>query len=105
MIRSILDWLLADTFRRKYRVNLPLFGILLLAIAALGGTVHLVHGFQVGRNARALKVKAERSYEERQTGRAINYMRQYVSFRPDDVDGLALLASWCEATQKPALLF
>jgi tetratricopeptide (TPR) repeat protein len=44
-------------------LNLRLTAILVISLMVVGGGVHLLHGFQVGRQAHALKIASE-TYEE-----------------------------------------
>lgn len=96
MLRRILRRITGQSAHRKYRVNLRLFGIVLVGAVVLMGSVYLVHGFQVKHHADKLKAKAERSYEEGEFGRAINYMRHYVTFEPKDAKALGRLGEWLE---------
>ena len=46
-------------------LNVRLAAICLVVVVLLGGGVHLLHGFQVRRQADALKVASERAEEEK----------------------------------------
>ena len=46
-------------------LNVRLAAILLVSVIIVGGGVHLLHGFQVGRQANALKVASERAEKDR----------------------------------------
>ena len=72
--------------RRIFNVRLAallFFGIIVLAV----GT-HLLHGMQVKRTAVVLRERADRAEKEGKLDQALDYIGRYLSFRPNDVDGL-----------------
>src|SRR5262249_20038560 len=74
----------AETSPMKRRIN-PRFLILALAILAVSAVgVHLLHGFQVRRNAAALLREADRHEQEGDEAKALEYLARYVGLRPDD---------------------
>ena len=62
------------------------FLIKFLAITlVLGVGIHLLHGFQIQRNARHFLTMAERSLEEGKLPQALTYFQHYLSIEPRDV--------------------
>jgi tetratricopeptide (TPR) repeat protein len=59
---------------------------LLLAVVALGGVLVGVHAVQARRIPDALRRQADRATAAGKTDAAIHYLRQYLEFRPADVD-------------------
>src|SRR5690348_8302106 len=78
------------TMRRT--LNVKLLAGLLVAIALLGGGVHLVHGFQEKRNAGDLLRKADQAERKGDLEQDEKYLSRYLAFRPDDDDALARYA-------------
>jgi tetratricopeptide (TPR) repeat protein len=70
-------------------VNLRALLVLLACALALGVGVHLVHGYQIKRNAGALLGQAEQAEQEAQPARAADYLGQYLGLEPGDNDALA----------------
>src|SRR5436305_6005263 len=89
-------------------LNIKYLGYWLAAILVLGVGVHFLHGFQVKRNAGALKEQAEKAEEAGDLRHAADYFRQYLGFVPGDTDALArrglLLANEKLATSARACL-
>src|SRR5438093_656659 len=59
---------------------------LLLAVVALGGALAGTHAVQSGRIPDALLRQADRAAAAKNNDAAIHYLRQYLEFRPADVD-------------------
>src|SRR5262249_1465429 len=76
--------------RASRRINFKAILILLLSLAALGTLVHFGHGFQVKRNAAALKSQAALT-EDRD--KKIQYLAHYIGFVPNDTDPLVDFAA------------
>jgi predicted Zn-dependent protease len=72
----------------RRRLNEPFLFRLLIAIFVLGTAVHLLHGFQVRRNATALLRQAVREEEQDRLDRAVEYLGRYLTYFPDDTDAL-----------------
>jgi tetratricopeptide (TPR) repeat protein len=70
-------------------INYKAVLILLACGVALGAGVHVVHGFQVRRNAGALLEQAKVAEQEGRPAEAADALEQYVSLTPDDTDALA----------------
>jgi tetratricopeptide (TPR) repeat protein len=66
------------------RLNLVFLAILLAAAALLGGGLHLVHGYQVRRNASALLDRARRAEADHQLEKAEQALRQYLNLERED---------------------
>jgi tetratricopeptide (TPR) repeat protein len=66
-------------------LNVRLAAICVVAVALLGGGVHLLHGFQVRRQAVALRVASERAEEETHLDEAVRQLRGYVFLEPTDI--------------------
>ena len=66
------------------RLNLVFLAVLLAAVALLGGGMHLVHGFQVRRNASALLDRARRAEAGNDLEKAEQSLRQYLNLRRED---------------------
>ena len=64
--------------------NVRLAAIILVVFAIVGGGVHLLHGFQVGRQAVALKAASEHAENEKNLNEAIRLLQDYVSLVPTD---------------------
>jgi len=65
-------------------LNVRLAAICLVVMVLLGGGVHLLHGFQVHRQAEALKVASERAEEAKNLTEAIRLLESYVALMPKD---------------------
>jgi predicted Zn-dependent protease len=84
-------------------------------LALLGGVVvfalgtHFLHAYQVKRHAGTLIKQAERAEQAKQYRGAINYLRLYLGFRPEDTDALAhygrLVAREDMATNRRSRMF
>ena len=59
---------------------------LLLGVAAFAGVLVGVHAVQADRIPEALMRQAERAVEAEKLDQAIHYYRQYLEFKPDDVE-------------------
>ena len=68
----------------KRRLNLVFLAILLAAVTVLGGAMHLVHGFQVQRNASALLERARRAEAGHDLEKAEQSLSEYLNIRRDD---------------------
>ena len=66
------------------RLNLVFLAILLAVVAVFGGGMHLVHGFQVQRNASALLDRARRAEAGNDLEKAEQSLSQYLNFRRED---------------------
>ncbi len=62
-----------------------------VSLAVIGIGVHFLHGYQVNRNAVALKELSEQAALEGNDDQAIQLLGQYLQFRPDDLDATARL--------------
>jgi tetratricopeptide (TPR) repeat protein len=72
----------------RRQVNLKFLLVLIIAVAAAGTAVHFVHGYQVERQAGALKEQAERAIADKDPATAIPLLQRYLGFRPGDTDTL-----------------
>jgi tetratricopeptide (TPR) repeat protein len=70
------------------KLNVKFLASTLVLIALLGVGVHLLHGYQVKRNASSLLRQAERAEEAGDIGPALDYLGRYLAFAPDDTDAL-----------------
>jgi predicted Zn-dependent protease len=70
------------------RLNVRFLAWLLGGLLLFGAGVHLLHGYQVKRNTRALLRQAERELEKKQLDRAAFYLRYYLDYEPGDTDAL-----------------
>jgi tetratricopeptide (TPR) repeat protein len=68
------------------RLNLVFLAILLAASVLLGGGVHLLHGFQVRRNASALLERARRAEADKDLPKAEQVLSQYLNLEREDPD-------------------
>src|SRR3954454_19256687 len=66
------------------RLNLVFLAVLLVVVALLGGGMHLVHGFQVRRNASAFLDRAHRAEAKNDLETAEESLGQYLNLRRDD---------------------
>ncbi len=73
----------------KRRLNARFLVCLLVPVALLGGGVHVLHGYQVRRNARDLLWQANWAEEHGRPGPAAKYLGLYLGFVPSDTDALA----------------
>ena len=65
-------------------LNVRLTATCLVVVVLLGGCVHLLHGFQVRRQANALRVASERAEEARDLDETIRHLESYVALVPQD---------------------
>src|SRR5205085_780708 len=72
----------------KRRLNVKLLFVLLGALLCLGVGVHFLHGYQVTRQARGLVTQADRAEKERDYRLAIDYLRRYLGFQPNNTEVL-----------------
>jgi tetratricopeptide (TPR) repeat protein len=70
-------------------INFRLLLGLLISTAVLGLGVHLLHGYQVRRNAGALLLQAEFAREQGNPDRAADLLYRYLLAVPDDIEGRA----------------
>ncbi len=70
-------------------LNLRLTAWLLVIAVVLAGGIHLLHGFQVRRNAHVFLREAQRARDEGNKGDAARQYQRYLQFMPDDVEALA----------------
>jgi predicted Zn-dependent protease len=75
--------------RTRRAVNARAVLLLLAGAAVLGSVTHLAHGFQVRRNARALKEQAAQASQEGRPAQAADYLAQYLGLVPTDDEALA----------------
>ena len=68
----------------KRRLNLAFLATLFATVAVLGGGMHLVHGFQMQRNASALLDRARRAEAGNDLGKAEQSLSEYLNLRRDD---------------------
>jgi lipopolysaccharide biosynthesis regulator YciM len=73
----------------KQTLNRVAVLVLLVAGAVLAGAIHLLHRYQVKRNAHALLVQADQSEQEGQPAHAAGYLVQYLGLVPGDEAVLA----------------
>ena len=73
-------------------INKRFLVLLLLVTAVCTGLLFGVHAIQASRIPSALLRQAKRAVAEDQTDAAIRYFRQYLEFRPDDLDARVELA-------------
>lgn len=81
-------------------MNLRLLFGLLLAVVLLAGLTHLLHSYQIDRNSLSLRNKAYEAHENDQPDDAIRHLTRYLSFRPHDVEALAMLGQWSDETAR-----
>ncbi len=75
----------------KRQLNSRLLLLVAGAVVALATAVHFVHAYQVRCNAGALRRQAEWALEKKDLARAVDYLNQYLTMEPGDVEALALL--------------
>lgn len=78
--------------RRVWILNKRLVVILLVLGTMLGVGGHFWHGYQVRKNADALRMHAERLVDENHARTAADYLHRYLQLRPDDRDVRVQLA-------------
>jgi tetratricopeptide (TPR) repeat protein len=66
------------------RLNLVFVAVLLTIVALLAGGMHLVHRFQVRRNASSLLDRARQAEADNDLNKTEQLLRQYLNFRPAD---------------------
>jgi tetratricopeptide (TPR) repeat protein len=76
---------------RRLNVRLLIWLVATTAPAAVG--VHLLHGFQVGRNADTLVARAREKRATGEADEAVRLLSRYVGLRPDDAAASAELAT------------
>jgi tetratricopeptide (TPR) repeat protein len=73
-------------------INKPFLLKLILVVVALGGLLFAAHAVQARRIPDALRRQSERAFDAGKLDSAINYLRQYLEFEPDDVEAQERLA-------------
>jgi cellulose synthase operon protein C len=78
---------------------------LVAVVAVLAGGLVLAHTVQAGRIPDTLMAQAERAHElaaddPKKGDAAVAYLRQYLEFRPADVDALEKLGAWLRERKK-----
>lgn len=71
------------------RLNLRFTAGILVVVLVLGVGVHLLHGYQVRRNAEMFLREAERATEEKNLQDAVQQYRRYLQLVPDDAKAVA----------------
>jgi cellulose synthase operon protein C len=66
------------------RLNLIFLAVLVIAATVLGGGIHLMHGFQMRRNASALLDRARRAESADDLAKAEESLERYLNVLPDD---------------------
>ena len=66
------------------RLNLVFLAVLVIVATVLGGGIHLVHGFQMRRNASALLDRARRAESADELAKAEESLGWYLNLLPDD---------------------
>ncbi len=74
------------------RLNLVLLAILLVSMGLLGGAIHLVHGFQMRRNAARLLDRAHRAESANALDKVDEVLGRYLSLRAGDAAAWAWYA-------------
>ncbi len=80
--------------RNKRTLNLPVLAGLLISPFVIAGLIHLLHHFQMVRNASSYLRQARRAIEEdgpNSKSTALGYLARYVQLAPNDPEGLILL--------------
>ncbi|MCI0682563.1 MAG: tetratricopeptide repeat protein [Gemmataceae bacterium] len=72
-------------------INVKFAAIVVGVFAILAAGAHLLHGYQVKRNARILFDQAQKAEERGDLARAIDYVRRYRGLAPHDDEALAKL--------------
>lgn len=75
--------------KTRKRLNVRFLVCVLGAVAVCGIAVHLVHGYQVKRNASALLQRADKAREDKDDVKEMEYLMRYLGFRPKDSEALA----------------
>lgn len=86
--------------RFKRTLNTKLLLGLVAGAAAAGVGVHVLHGAQVRRGARALLVQADRAKDRGETDKERDYLGRYLAYEPGDAAALARLGRLREAEAK-----
>lgn len=78
---------------------------LVVVVVLLAGGLVLAHTVQAGRIPDALMAQADRAHEQaaedpKKGDAAIGYLRQYLEFRPGDVEAMEKLGDWLRARRK-----
>ncbi len=73
-------------------LNVRFLAWLVLGSMLLTGGVHLLHGYQVERNAVALLFQAERARDQGRLDLSAKYLQRYLGFQGDDAGAMASLA-------------
>ena len=78
---------------------------LVVVVALLAGGLVLAHTVQAGRIPDSLMAQAERAHEQavddpKKGYSAIAYLRQYLEFRPTDVEAMEKLGDWLRLRRK-----
>src|SRR5262245_4042847 len=74
-------------------INKRFLLVLVLVASALTGALVGAHTIQADRIPDALRQQADRAAEQGKPDAAVHYLRQYLEFRPDDVDARERLAT------------
>lgn len=74
-------------------INVKFAAVLLGTLAALAVGGHVLHGYQVKRNAQILLDQASKAEERGELARAIDYVRRYRGLAPHDDEALAKLGT------------
>ena len=81
--------------RLNVKLALWLVGITLVLVVG----VHLLHGYQLDRNADFLRLQAVSAVEDGKSEDAINYYNQFLKYR-DDPEGYSALAELVVETRR-----
>ena len=85
-----MRWL-RKRFARRRKVRVGLVAILITVCVLLGGGIHLLHGYQVRRNAAAFLKHADKAEREGDRAKAADYLRRYIALHPEDIEQRARL--------------
>ena len=66
------------------KLNLAFLAVVLAMLAVLGGAFHLVHSYQIRRNASALLDRARRAEADKDLGKAAESLGQYLNIKRED---------------------
>ncbi len=80
------------------RVNLRFGFVTLIAGIVLAVCIHVLHGFQVRRNARWLLESANAAREQGDSEKAIQRLARYALLQPHDTDALATMGMLLDQT-------
>ena len=83
------------------RLNVKLAAWLVCIVLTLVVGVHLLHGYQLSRNADFLRLQAEKAEDEGNVKEAIKQYNQYLKYR-DDAEGYSSLATLVVGAAKDA---